>query len=211
MCTGRIDLSFILRAFQKGADGVFIGGCWPRECHYVTEGNYDALATVLLCNRLLAHLGLRPERLRLEWVAASEGARFAEVINEFVAQVREAGPLRAGGKPRLAAGLDAAQQLVPYLKLVEQERLRVPERSEKATREFYASDETEQLLSDLVTDKLVTSQILNLLAAGPASTAEIATSLGLEPFEVSKQMKASSRHGWVCYDVGNNRFALAGG
>ena len=71
MCTGRVDLAFIHRAFLNGADGVFIGGCWPGECHYITEGNYDALATVHLYRKLMEHIGVRPERLRLEWVAAS--------------------------------------------------------------------------------------------------------------------------------------------
>ena len=57
MCTGRVDLSFIFRALRKGADGVIIGGCWPGECHYVTEGNYDALGNVYLCKKLLAYRG----------------------------------------------------------------------------------------------------------------------------------------------------------
>ena len=60
MCTGRVDLAFVLRAFQKGADGVIIGGCWPGECHYVTEGNYDALGNMHLCKKLLEHIGVEP-------------------------------------------------------------------------------------------------------------------------------------------------------
>ena len=79
MCTGRVDLAFVLRAFRKGADGVIIGGCWPGECHYVTEGNYDALGNMYLCKKLMAHIGMEPDRLRLEWIAASEGNRFARI------------------------------------------------------------------------------------------------------------------------------------
>ena len=93
MCTGRVDLAFVLRAFSNGADGVFIGGCWPGECHYVTEGNYDALFNMHLCKKLLAEIGVRPERLRLEWVSASEGTRYAEVMNDFGRQLKELGPL----------------------------------------------------------------------------------------------------------------------
>ena len=92
MCTGRVDLSFVLRALQGGADGVIIGGCWPGECHYVTEGNYDALANMHLCKKLLGHIGLDPDRLRLEWISAAEGARFAEIMSDFAAQLTELGP-----------------------------------------------------------------------------------------------------------------------
>ena len=85
MCSGRVDLSFVLRAFQNGMDGVFIGGCHFNECHYITDGNYHALSLVLLCQKLMAHMGLNPERLRLEELSAGEGIRFAEVMNEFIA------------------------------------------------------------------------------------------------------------------------------
>jgi len=109
MCTGRVDLSFILRAFCRGADGVFIGGCWPSECHYVTAGNYDALGNVHLGKKLLAHLGVNPERLRLEWLAASEGTRFAEVINDFAKQATAMGSLASGqDETVLQARLEAA-------------------------------------------------------------------------------------------------------
>ncbi len=93
MCTGRVDLAFVLRALLKGADGVIIGGCWPGECHYVTEGNYDALGNMHLSKKLLQLIGLSPDRLRLEWIAASEGSRFAEVMSDFADSLRELGPL----------------------------------------------------------------------------------------------------------------------
>ena len=89
MCTGRVDLAFILRAFSSGADGVIIGGCWPGECHYVTEGNYDALGNVHLAKKLLELIGISTDRVRLEWIAASEGTRFAEVMSEFAGTLRE--------------------------------------------------------------------------------------------------------------------------
>ena len=64
MCTGRVDLAFVFRAFQKGADGVIIGGCWPGECHYVTEGNYDALGNMLLGAAVYSIVGWRAEKSR---------------------------------------------------------------------------------------------------------------------------------------------------
>ena len=96
MCTGRVDLAFVLRAFEKGADGVIVGGCWLGECHYVTEGNYYALNMMHLAKRLLEYAGMDPERLRIEWISSSEGVRFAEVMNDFTDQLRELGPARNG-------------------------------------------------------------------------------------------------------------------
>jgi F420-non-reducing hydrogenase iron-sulfur subunit len=92
MCSGRIDPEFILKAFRDGADGVFIGGCHPGDCHYVS-GNYKTEKRVVLLRNLLAGLGVEPERLRLEWVSASEGQRFAEAVTAFTRRVKELGPL----------------------------------------------------------------------------------------------------------------------
>jgi coenzyme F420-reducing hydrogenase delta subunit len=212
MCTGRVDLSFLLRAFAKGADGVFVGGCWPGECHYITEGNYDALGNTLLCKRLLTHLGLRPDRLRLEWIAASEGSRFAEVTTDFVRQIRELGPVGSESErdqARVVQNLEAVGKVVPYLKLVERERLRVPHKSEQAYRDFYDSPEFEALFATLIADQLAVSQITTLLADGPLSTVEIADRLALTPSEVSRHMNSSSRQGLVTYDMDEHRYGLA--
>jgi len=92
MCSGRIDPQFIVKAFREGADGVLIGGCHPGDCHY-QEGNYKALRRFTLIQRYLSDLGIEPERLRLEWIAASEGDKVQRVINEMTEQVRKLGPL----------------------------------------------------------------------------------------------------------------------
>ena len=212
MCTGRVDLAFVLRAFLAGADGVIIGGCWPGECHYVTEGNYDALGNVHLCRKLLRHIGLSPDRLRLEWIAASEGSRFAEVMSDFAARLRDLGPLgREEELDEAVVGfrLRALNQLVPYLKLVEREKLRVPTKSEEAYNEFYNSDEVNKLFDDLIVDKLAISQILLALDEKPLSTAEISAVLGLNPSEVSRYLNRSSRQGFVRFDLEKKRYALA--
>jgi coenzyme F420-reducing hydrogenase delta subunit/biotin operon repressor len=212
MCTGRVDLAFVLRAFQKGADGVIIGGCWPGECHYVTEGNYDALGNMHLCRKLLRHIELNPERLRLEWISASEGSRFAEVMSDFAAKLRDLGPLGREAELDKAVvdfRLKALNQLVPYLKLVEREKLRVPTKSEEAYNEFYDSDEVNRLFDDLIANKLAISQILLALEEKPLSTAEISAVLGLSPSEVSKYMNSSSRQGFVRFDLEKKRYALA--
>jgi F420-non-reducing hydrogenase iron-sulfur subunit len=98
MCSGRIDAQFVLSAFRQGADGVLIGGCHPGDCHY-QEGNYKALRRHLLLKRLLKSLGIEEDRLRLEWISASEGDRVQHVINDMSAKLRTLGPLQLAGVP----------------------------------------------------------------------------------------------------------------
>lgn len=212
MCTGRVDLAFVLRAFSNGADGVFIGGCWLGECHYVTEGNYDALFNMHLCRKLLENIGINPKRLRLEWISASEGTRYAEVMNDFGRQLKELGPLGEGeglDEETLKLKLEAVTKLIPYTKLVERERLRVRFDNEAAYQEYFASDELNRLFGELVAGKLAISQIMLLLRANPATTAEIAQVLGLEATEVSRHLKSSVRYGLVKFDQGLKCYALA--
>jgi F420-non-reducing hydrogenase iron-sulfur subunit len=91
MCSGRIDPQFVLSAFQWGADGVLIGGCHPGDCHY-QEGNYKALRRFKLLKKLAAELGIEDERLRLEWISASEADKFRDVVNDMVEKLRPLGP-----------------------------------------------------------------------------------------------------------------------
>jgi len=153
MCTGRVDLAFVLRAFQKGADGVIIGGCWLGECHYVTEGNYYALNMMHLCKRLLEYTGVNPERLRIEWISSSEGVRFAEVMNDFTGRLRELGPIGEGeglDEAELQSKLEDVRKLVPYIKLEMREKLAIRLDKEEEYDELYTSDEVEKLISEVV-------------------------------------------------------------
>jgi F420-non-reducing hydrogenase iron-sulfur subunit len=93
MCSGRVDPAFILKAFQLGADGVVVMGCHLGDCHY-QEGNYKTIRRIPFLKRLIAQFGIDPRRLRLEWVSASEGDRFAHVVNTFTEEIRSLGPLR---------------------------------------------------------------------------------------------------------------------
>ncbi len=92
MCSGRVDPTFVLKAFESGADGVIILGCHPGDCHY-QEGNYKAIRRYSLLKKLLKDFGIESGRLRLEWISASEGERYTEVVKEFTAEIRELGPL----------------------------------------------------------------------------------------------------------------------
>lgn len=92
MCSGRVDPAFILKAFQLGADGVIVMGCHLGDCHY-QEGNYKTIRRIPFVKRLIQQFGIDPRRLRLEWVSASEGDRFAAVVNEMTEEMRKLGPL----------------------------------------------------------------------------------------------------------------------
>ena len=104
-CSGRVDPSFVLKAFAEGADGVLIAGCHPGDCHY-TSGNYSALRRFTLLENLLEQFGIEKERVRLEWVSASEGDRFANVVRDLTEKVRALGPLN--WKPLLTPSVAAA-------------------------------------------------------------------------------------------------------
>jgi F420-non-reducing hydrogenase iron-sulfur subunit len=99
MCSGRIDPVFVLEAFKDGADGVLIAGCHlPSDCHYI-DGNSKALKRTAMLKKILQDFGIEPERLRLEWISASEGDRFAALVREMVTEMKKLGPspLKNGG------------------------------------------------------------------------------------------------------------------
>jgi coenzyme F420-reducing hydrogenase delta subunit len=141
MCSGRIDPAFVLRAFSQGADGVFIGACHLGECNYITHGNYHTLNMVLLLRLILEHLGLDPERLRMSFMSGAEANLFVENVNDFVKKIKLLGPVGAGegiGPQELKRKLETATELVPYIRLVERERLRAPMMSEEAFYAYFA-------------------------------------------------------------------------
>jgi NADH-quinone oxidoreductase subunit E len=212
MCTGRVDLAFMLRAFSNGKDGVFIGGCWPGECQYITEGNYLALSMMHLCRKLLALIGLDPQRLRLEWISAAEGSRYAEVMNDFSQTVKSLRPLGEGegiDQNVLAFRLKTLQSMIPYIKLVEAKRLRVRLKSVEAVEAFYDSDEFDTLFRELIADKLAVCQIMTLLREKPRSTGELSQLLGLSSSEISRHVNIAARQGMCRFDESQNLIATA--
>jgi F420-non-reducing hydrogenase iron-sulfur subunit len=108
MCSGRVSPMFILEAFRGGADGVLLTGCHLGDCHYIS-GNEKAVHNFELARSLVELLGIEPQRLRLEWISAAEGARFAEVMNEFTDQIRQLGvnPLGLGTRSTVREGATA--------------------------------------------------------------------------------------------------------
>jgi len=92
MCSGRVEPTFILYAFSRGADGVMVVGCPPGDCHY-TSGNYKTRRRVMLLKNTLPQLGIEPERLRLEWISAAEGTKFPSALKAFTNEIARLGPL----------------------------------------------------------------------------------------------------------------------
>lgn len=90
-CSGRVNPSFVIRAFQRGADGVLVAGCHPGDCHY-TSGNLYTRRRYSLVKRFMDYLGMEPERFRVEWISAAEGARFAQVVKEMTREIQALGP-----------------------------------------------------------------------------------------------------------------------
>jgi F420-non-reducing hydrogenase iron-sulfur subunit len=212
MCSGRVDLTFVLRAFSNGMDGVFIGGCHLNECHYITDGNHHAYSMVQMCRKLMKFIGLHPERLRIEQMSAGEGIRYAEIMNDFAGKLKDLGPLGTGegmDKAVLNFKLEAVSKLIPYIRLVERERLRVRFDSAEKYEEYFESGEVNRLFQELIFDKLAVAQILGLLRKTPKSTGEISEILGLDSTEVSRHLASAARQGLSKFDESRKCFIPA--
>jgi F420-non-reducing hydrogenase iron-sulfur subunit len=153
MCSGRVDMGFILRAFSNGIDGVFIGACHLDECNYITHGNYQALNMVLLFRKIMEHIGLNPERLKIAFMSSSEANVFAESVNDFVKKVKGLGPLGEGegiAGNKLKSKLAEITKLVPYIKIVKNEKLGRPLRNTEEQDRLFTSEEVDSLFRDVV-------------------------------------------------------------
>lgn len=91
MCSGSVDSAYILRALLAGADGVLVGGCHPGDCHYVS-GNYKARRRITILKEIMKALGLEDERVRIRWISASEGKRYADTVSRMTSDIRKLGP-----------------------------------------------------------------------------------------------------------------------
>ncbi len=153
MCSGRIDLEFIFRAFANGMDGVFIGGCRLNECNYITHGNYDALNIVLLSRKIMEHIGLNPQRLSIQFMSSGDGIIFTEVVDEFSAKIRKLGPLGKAeeiDEDQLKSKLAEVRKLIPYIKIEKRKKLESRLKSEKEYDGLFTTDEIDQLFSEAV-------------------------------------------------------------
>jgi coenzyme F420-reducing hydrogenase delta subunit len=182
MCSGRIDPYIVLEAFAQGIDGVFIGGCHPGDCHYL-EGNYQAQRKIKMTKQLVKKAGIEPERLRMEWVAASEGERFAILMREFPKQVKELGPSPlSGGSPdvKLVANLDAAKlaALDFRLRAIVAKEWKIVEQG-NVYGETKAQDEWDEFMEDAVLSEYERKRVLGLIKGKSMSVKELASEIEL--------------------------------
>ena len=153
MCTGRIDLEFLLRSFLNGADAVFIGGCHLGECNYITGGNYHALNLYYLTKKLLEHIGITTQRLRIEWCDAGEGARFTKIMNEFSKEIKDLGPIgksEAIEEAEWKSRLGELIKLVPYIKLAKREKMALRFETMEEYDQLYTREEIDKMLGEVV-------------------------------------------------------------
>jgi coenzyme F420-reducing hydrogenase delta subunit len=203
MCSGRIDPIIPLEVFMHGADGVLILGCHPGDCHY-SEGNLYEERKIKMLKKLLALTGFEPDRLRLEWVSASEGQRFAKVVTEFTEQIKKLGPSPLSGKKpnqRILENLQAATNAASDFRLrvlVGRER----ELTEKCNvyQEKISQEEFDSLLDETVEAEFTRHKIYLLAKNEPVSVKALAEAVEMKPADVLKQVVAMRRRNMIAVD-----------
>jgi F420-non-reducing hydrogenase iron-sulfur subunit len=152
MCSGRVDMAFVLRAFSNGIDGVFIGACHLNECNYITHGNYQALNMVLLLKKIMERIGLNPQRLRIQFMSGAEANIFVESSNDFIKKIKELGPIgKSEGidKNELNSRLEEVKKLVPYIKIVKNEKLGTRLEKHEEYDSFFTKEEVDKLFDEI--------------------------------------------------------------
>lgn len=202
MCSGRVDPVFVLEALASGVDGIVIMGCHPGDCHY-KEGNYEAERKVKMLKRLLAPLGLA-ERLRLEWVSASEGARFAEIVQDFTDHVRELGPSplrREKLDPEKLECVQAVKKTAENFRLralVGRERKMIEEGN--VYGEEVPQEEFDRIMDEAIVAEYMHNRIYLLLEKEPMSIKHLSKRLGLDTKQVLEHVVIMRRRGLVAVD-----------
>lgn len=200
MCSGRVDPAFVVDAFAQGQDGVMVIGCHPGDCHYIT-GNYEALNMATATRLLLERAGISPKRFILDWVSASEGARFSRLVTDFTATVSRLGQLgcaegesEEGISDRLAAARAVAQQeKLRYLL----GRVSIFVKKGNKYGEMFTGHEVERMLAGVIAEEFLANSILLLLQKRPLSVVAMAEVLGQEPKLVLTTVMSLKRKGRV--------------
>ena len=201
MCSGRVDPVFIFKALLTGIDGVFVLGCHPGDCHYL-EGNYEAEKKFIMVQKFLKIVDF-DKRVRLDWVSASEGARFAQVVTEFIEAIREQGPSPLSGE-------NIDQELFNNLKAMENsvssDRIRaLVGRQRKITEveneygEIVPIDEFNAIFDEAIHDEFVRQRILLSLSTKVLSVKDLAAELKLDPSEILVNMLTLKSRGEIDY------------
>ena len=192
MCSTRVNPSIVLELLKEGADGVMVTGCHPGDCHYI-NGNYYTEKRMQMAQRLLKLTGLEPERLRLDWVSASEGEKFASVVSDFVKQLKELGPSPVSKDARLATRLQAAVEASKYfrLKVLTGKEINLTSKG-NVYGDLVVTQNVEAMMDKATEDEYKSSLILELTKDRSHSVKELAKELG-EPAEKTLEHVVSLR------------------
>jgi heterodisulfide reductase subunit A len=200
MCSGRVDPIIVFEAFKNGADGVFIGGCHHGDCHY-QKGNYQAERKINVARKLIEKVGIEPDRIRIEWVSASEGGRFAQLMEEFTEQIAKLGPSPAKADTGIMEMLHAAQAEACDIRLrwlVGKEKKLVDEGN--VYGEKVDQEEFDKIINEALTSEFLRNRILKMTEDQSLSVKQIADELNENPKEVLGQIIALKRKGLIEMD-----------
>jgi len=190
MCSGRVDPKFIIQALELGIDGVYVMGCHPGDCHYL-EGNYEAIRKFDMTKKFLEIVGL-DDRIRLDWVSASEGVRYGEVVTKFVNDIRELGPSPLSGDDydkqllQKVSAISLAVSSSRMRSLVGRERKLTEESN--VYGEKYPEDQFEQLMDTAIKEEFERHLILVAMEDESKSVKSLAKELDIDPSVVLEHM-----------------------
>ncbi|MDH7476791.1 MAG: hydrogenase iron-sulfur subunit [Candidatus Bathyarchaeota archaeon] len=203
MCSGRVDPVIVLEMFINGADGVIVMGCHPGDCHYM-EGNLHEERKIKMLKMLLALTGLETERLRLEWVSAAEGQRFAQIVTDFTEQIRKLGPSPVSGeKPNweisenLRAAKDAASD--SRLRVLVGREREITEKS-NVYKEKIPQEQIDSLLRETVEAEFIRRKIRLLTKDKPLSVKDLARVTNVKPADILSHIVNMRRRGMITVD-----------
>jgi F420-non-reducing hydrogenase iron-sulfur subunit len=203
MCSGRVDPVIVLETLAQGADGVLVAGCHIGDCHYIT-GNLQAELKINMLKKLLARTGLEVERLRLEWVSASEGGRFAELVKDFTDQLKRLGPSPlAGDKPdkTILASVLAAKATAEDFRLrllVGREKTMIDDGN--VYGEEVSEGELDKVLNEVIDAEYVRNRIYLLAKEEPLSVKDLSKLLDLDSQMVLRHIVVMRRRGLITVD-----------
>ena len=196
MCSGRVDPLLVAEALSRNIDGVLVLGCHPGDCHYIS-GNYEAEMKINLLKKLLDLIGFR-DRLRLDWVSASEGNRFAQLVNEFNEHIKNLGPSPIRKKKLKKELTDDFNAIKSVLN---DSRLRILVGRQRKIIEVYgdiiSEEKFENILDDAVHNEFIRHKILQKIARRSKSVPEISKEIQIEPNKVLKHIVTLRQRGLV--------------
>jgi len=197
MCSGRIDPVIILDAFSHGTDGVLVGGCHLGECHYIT-GNYYAEKKIGLTKKLLQLAGIEEERIRLVWVSAAEGARFAQIVTDFTETIKQLGRFEYINKLK---EIQAAKE-VTESRNFRTIAVKIKEFVDNGNkyRELFTTHEITRLADEIINYEYISARIRLSIKEKAMSVKELAQQLDVAPPRVLRHMTDLKRAGFATID-----------